>query len=67
MGLACSIHGEKSNAYRILIGQPEGKRPLGIPRCRWEDNTKVDLREIGWGVMVWISVAQDKVQLRALV
>jgi hypothetical protein len=38
--------GEKSNAYRILVGKPEGKRPLGRPRCRWEDNIKVDLREL---------------------
>jgi hypothetical protein len=39
---------EKSNAYRILVGSPEGKRPLGRPRCRWVDNIKIDLREIGW-------------------
>jgi hypothetical protein len=39
--------GEKRNAYRILVGKAEGKRPLGKPRCRWEDNIKIDLREIG--------------------
>jgi hypothetical protein len=44
--------GEKRNAYRILVGKPEGKRPIG--RHRWEDNTKMDLREIGWGDMDWI-------------
>jgi hypothetical protein len=43
--------GEKTNAYRILVGTPEGKRPLGRPRQRWEDNIKMDLREIGWGGM----------------
>jgi hypothetical protein len=42
---------EKRNAYRILAGKPEGKRPLGRPRLRWEDNIKMDLREIGWGGM----------------
>jgi hypothetical protein len=53
--------------YRILVGKPEGKRPLGRPRCRWEDNTKMDLKEIGWGGMAWIHLAQDKVHLRAFV
>jgi hypothetical protein len=48
MGRACSTHGEKRDAYRILVGKPEGKRSLGIPRNRWEDNIKMDLREIGW-------------------
>jgi hypothetical protein len=45
--------GEKRNAYRILVGKPEGKRPLGRPRHRWVDNIKMDLREIGWDGMVW--------------
>jgi hypothetical protein len=49
MGGACSTHGEKRNAYRILVGKPEGKRSLGRPIRRWEDNIKMDLREIGWG------------------
>jgi hypothetical protein len=48
MGRACSTNGNKINKYRILIGKPEGKRPLGRPRRRWEDNIKMDLREIGW-------------------
>jgi hypothetical protein len=48
--------------HRILIGKPEGKRPLGGPRCWWEDNIKVDLREIGWGCMDWIDLAQDRDQ-----
>jgi hypothetical protein len=59
--------GEKRNAYRILVGKPEGKRLLGKPRLRWVDNTEMDLREIGWGGMDWIDLAQDMNQLRALV
>jgi hypothetical protein len=59
--------GEKRNAYRILVGKPEGKRPLGGPRYRWEDNIKIDLREIGWGGVDWIDLAQDRDQWRALV
>jgi hypothetical protein len=46
--------GEKRNAYRILVGKPEGKRPLGRPRRRWVDKIKMDLREIGWDGMDWI-------------
>jgi hypothetical protein len=45
-----------------LVGGPEGKRPLGRPRCRWEDNIKMDLREIGIGGVNWIQLAQDRVQ-----
>jgi hypothetical protein len=45
--------GEKRNAYMILVGKPEGKRPLGRPRRRWVDNIKIDLREIGWDGVVW--------------
>jgi hypothetical protein len=59
--------GEKRNAYRILVGKPEGKRPLGRPRRRWEDNIRMDLRDIGWGGMDWIDLAQDRDQWRALV
>jgi hypothetical protein len=59
--------GEKRNAYRILVGKPEGKRPLGTPRHRWMDNIKIDLREIGWGGVDWIDLAQDTDQWRALV
>jgi hypothetical protein len=58
---------EKRNTYRILVAKPEGKRPLGIPRHRWEDNIKMDLRETGWGVMDWIDLTQDRDQSRALV
>jgi hypothetical protein len=61
------IMGEKRTAYRILVGKPEEKRPLGRPRRRWEDNIRMDLREIGWGGMDWIDLAQDRDQCRALV
>jgi hypothetical protein len=67
MGRACSTNGEKRNAYRILVGKPEGKSPLGRPRCRWEDNIRMDLREIGWGFMDCIDLVQDWDQWRALV
>jgi hypothetical protein len=59
--------GETRNAYRILVGKPEGKRPLGRPRCRWVDNIKIDLREIGWDGMDWIELVQDRDQWKALV
>jgi hypothetical protein len=59
--------GPKRNACRILVVKPEGKRPLGRPRRRWEDNIRMDLREIGWGGMDWINVARDRDQWRALV
>jgi hypothetical protein len=60
MGRAYSTNEEKRNEYGILLGKPEGKRPLGIPRRMWVDNIKMDLREIGWGVMDWIDLAQDR-------
>jgi hypothetical protein len=59
--------GEKRNVYRILVGKPEKKRPLGRPRRRWVDNIKIDLREIGWDGMDWIDLVQDRDQWRALV
>jgi hypothetical protein len=67
MRRACSTNGEKRNAYRILVGKPEGKRPLGRPRCRWVDTIKMNLREIGWGGMDWIDLAQNRHRWRALV
>jgi hypothetical protein len=57
----------KRNAYRILVGNPKGKRPLGRPRRRSEDNVQMDLREIGWGDLDWIDLDQDRDQWRALV
>jgi hypothetical protein len=59
--------GEKRNAYRILVGNPEGKRPLRRPRRRWVDNIKMDLREIGWDGMDWIDLVQDRDQWRVVV
>jgi hypothetical protein len=59
--------GKKRNAYRILLGMPEGKRPLGRPRRRWVDNIKMDLREIGWDGGDWIDLVQNRDQWRALV
>jgi hypothetical protein len=58
---------ENRTAYRILVGKPEGKRPLGRPRRRWVDNVKMDLREIGWCGMDCIDMAPDRDQWRALV
>jgi hypothetical protein len=59
--------GETTNAYRISVGKPEGKRPLGRPRRRWMNNIKMNLREIGWDGMDWIDLAQHKDQWRVLV
>jgi hypothetical protein len=59
--------GEKRNAYRILVGKPGGKSPLGRPRRRWADNIKVDLREIGWGGRDWSDLDQNRDQWRTLV
>jgi hypothetical protein len=59
--------GEKSNAYRILVGKSEVKRPLGRPRHRWVDNIKMYLSDIGWGGMDWIDLAQDRDRWRTLV
>jgi hypothetical protein len=59
--------GEDRGVYRILVGKPAGKRPLGKPRCRWEDNVKVDLQEVRCGCVDWIELAQDKDRWRAFV
>jgi hypothetical protein len=59
--------GEVRGAYKILVGRPEGRRPLGRPRRRWEDNIKMDLREIGFGKVDWIHWTQDRDRWRALV
>jgi hypothetical protein len=59
--------GDKINAYRLLVGKPEGNRPLGRPRRRWLDNIKMDLLEIGWGGVDWIGLAQDRDRWSALV
>jgi hypothetical protein len=67
MGGSCSTNGEKRNAYRLLVGKPEGKRPLGRPKRRWVDNIRMDLGEVGWGDVDWISLAQERDKWRALV
>jgi hypothetical protein len=59
--------GEERGAYRILEGRPEGRRPLRRPRRRGEDKIKMDIREVGWGAMNWIELAQDRDRWRALV
>jgi hypothetical protein len=58
---------EKRNVYMLLVGKPEGKRPLGRPRQLWVDNIKMDLGEIGWGGVDWIGLAQDRDKWRTFV
>jgi hypothetical protein len=67
MGGACSVDGEERGVYTILVGKPEGKRPMGRPRRRWEDNIRMDLQEVGCGGMDWIGLAQDRDKWRAVV
>jgi hypothetical protein len=67
MGGPCSTNGEKKNVYRLLVGKPEGKRPLGRPRRGWVDNIRMDLGEVGWGDVDWVGLAQDRNRWRALV
>jgi len=59
--------GARRGVYSVLVGKPEGKRPLGRPRRRWEGNIKIDLREVGCGDMGWIYLFQDRDRWRALV
>jgi hypothetical protein len=59
--------GEMRNAYNTLVGKPEGKKPLGRPRRRWEDNIRMDLREVGWEGVDWMHLAQGRDQWRAVV
>jgi len=59
--------GERRDVYRVLVGKPVGKRPLGRPRRRWEDNIKMDLQEVGCGGVDWIELALDRDRRRALV
>jgi len=67
MGGACNTYGEGSGLNRVLVGKPEGKRPLGRPRLRWEDNTEMDLQEVGCGGVDWIELAWDRDRWRTLV
>jgi len=59
--------GERRGVYRVSVGKPEGKRPLGRPRRRWEDNIKIDLQEVGGGCGDWMELAQDRDRWRTLV
>ena len=67
MGWACRAYGKRGGVYRGLVGKPGGKRPLGRPRRRWEDNIKVDLQEVGCEGMEWIELAEDRNRWRAIV
>ena len=67
MDWACGAYGLGEGAYGVLIGKPEGKRPLGRPRCRWVDNIRLDLQEMGCRYMDWIGLAQDRDRWRTLV
>jgi len=67
MGGTCSTCGERRGVYGVLVGEPEGKRPLGRPRSRWENNIEMDLYEVGCRGMDWIDLAQDRNRCRALV
>ena len=67
MGKACSAYGERRSVYRILVGKPEGRRPLGRPRCRWEVNIKMDLQKVSCWSMGWVELAQDTDRWRTLV
>ena len=67
MGGSCNAHEGGESVYRVLAGKPGGKRPLGRPRRRWEDNIKMDHQEVACGGMDWIPLAQDRDRWRALV
>jgi len=67
MGGECSAYGGQEGRIQILVGKPEGKRPFGRPRRRWEDNITMGLQELGCGGMNWIELAQDRDRWRALV
>jgi len=67
MGWACGAYGWEEGVYRVLVGKPEGRRPLGRPRRRWVDNIRLDLQEVGCGYMDWTGLAQDRDRWRTLV
>jgi hypothetical protein len=67
MGGNVECVGEGRDVHRVMVGKPDRKRPLGRPRCRWEDNIKMDLREVGCGGMDWIGLVQERDRRRAIV
>ena len=67
MGRGCGLYGEKIYAYRVLVGKLEGKRLLGRPDHRWEDNMKIDIEEVRWEGMDWIDLALDRDRWRPVV
>ena len=67
MGWACGAYGCGEGVYRVLVGKPAGRRPLGRPRRRWVDNIRMDLQEVGCGYMDWIGLAQNRDSWRTLV
>jgi len=67
MGWACGAYGRGEGVYRVLVGKPEGRRPLEKLRPRWVVNIRMDLQEVGCGYMVWIGLAQDRDGWRTLV
>jgi hypothetical protein len=67
VGGTYGMHGEGRGVYRVFVGRPEGKRPLGRPKRRWKNNIKMDIREIGIDGANWIRLAQDRIQWRAFV
>jgi hypothetical protein len=67
VGGACGTRGRGDKIYKVLVGNPEGRRPLGRPRRRWEDGIRIDIREIGLGGVDWIRLSQDRDRWRAVV
>jgi hypothetical protein len=67
MGRACGAYGGGFRCHRVLVGKPEGKRPLGRPKRRWEDIIKLDLQEVGGGRVDWMELVEDRDRWRALV
>jgi len=63
----CARMGKERRVYKVLVGKPEGKRPMGRPRCGWVDNIRMDLQEVGCGYVDWIGLAQDRDRWRTLV
>jgi hypothetical protein len=67
MGGACNTYQDRRGAYRVLVGKPEGKRPLGKRRHRWQHNIDVELQEVGWGGVDWIDLAEDWALVNAII